>query len=121
MCGITGYIDLWSSATTRDHNQRGEVLQRMCRVITHRGPDDEGTLLKPGVALGMRRLAIIDVVGGQQPISGEDGKVTIVFNGEIYNFLELKPRLESLGHHFRTHSDTEAIVHAFEAFGPECL
>jgi len=93
----------------------------MCRVIRHRGPDDQGMMVKPGVALGMRRLAIIDLVSGNQPISGEDGSVTIVFNGEIYNFQEIKPKLESRGHTFQTHSDTEAIVHAYEEFGPECL
>jgi asparagine synthase (glutamine-hydrolysing) len=93
----------------------------MCRTIAHRGPDDQGTWLKPGVALGMRRLAIIDLVSGQQPISSEDGSVTIVFNGEIYNFQEIKPKLEARGHVFKTHSDTEAIVHAYEEYGPGCL
>jgi asparagine synthase (glutamine-hydrolysing) len=93
----------------------------MCRVIRHRGPDDQGMLLTTGVALGMRRLSIIDLVTGDQPISGEDGSVTVVFNGEIYNFLELKPQLEAKGHLFTTNSDTEAIVHAYEEFGPECL
>jgi asparagine synthase (glutamine-hydrolysing) len=92
----------------------------MCDVIRHRGPDDEGFLVKPGVALGMRRLSIIDLAGGHQPISGEDGKVTIVFNGEIYNFQELRPELEKRGHAFKTHSDTEAIVHAYEEYGAAC-
>jgi asparagine synthase (glutamine-hydrolysing) len=78
-------------------------------------------MLEPGVALGMRRLAIIDLVSGQQPISGEDGSVTIVFNGEIYNFQAIKPKLEARGHVFKTHSDTEAIVHAYEEYGPGCL
>lgn len=120
MCGITGFIDLWD-ASGRAADERAEILDRMCRVIRHRGPDDQGVMLKPGVALGMRRLSIIDVAGGHQPISGEDGSITIVFNGEIYNFLELKPSLEARGHKFSTNSDTEAIVHAFEEFGPECL
>jgi asparagine synthase (glutamine-hydrolysing) len=93
----------------------------MCQIIRHRGPDDQGTYLSDGVALGMRRLSIIDLAGGHQPISGEDGSVKIVFNGEIYNFLELKPKLQSLGHTFKTHSDTEAIVHAYEEFGPKCV
>jgi asparagine synthase (glutamine-hydrolysing) len=93
----------------------------MCQIIRHRGPDDQGTYLSDGVALGMRRLSIIDLAGGHQPISGEDGSVTIVFNGEIYNFLELKPKLQALGHTFKTHSDTEAIVHAYEEFGPKCV
>src|SRR6478672_1013109 len=112
MCGIAGYIDFWDSTSVRTAEERTLILDRMCRVITHRGPDDQGTTLKQGVALGMRRLSIIDLSGGHQPISGEDGSVTIVFNGEIYNFLELKPKLEALGHTFKTHSDTEAIVHA---------
>jgi asparagine synthase (glutamine-hydrolysing) len=120
MCGIAGFIDLQSS-TSLGAEQRGEVLDRMCRVISHRGPDDQGTMLEPGVALGMRRLSIIDVAGGHQPISGENGDVTIVFNGEIYNYRDLVPELEQLGHTFRTRSDTEAIVHAYEQFGPECV
>src|SRR6266496_857766 len=119
MCGITGFIDLW---TTKGRQQeRSRVLDVMCRVIRHRGPDDQGVLIKDGVALGMRRLSIIDLAGGQQPISGEDGSATVVFNGEIYNFLELKQHLQSRGHVFRTHSDTEAIVHAYEEYGASCV
>jgi asparagine synthase (glutamine-hydrolysing) len=121
MCGIAGYIDLWDAGEAREVEERSAVLDRMCRIIRHRGPDDQGVMLKPGIALGMRRLSIIDLAGGHQPISGEDDSVTIVFNGEIYNFLELKPQLEALGHTFSTHSDTEAIVHAYEEFGPDCL
>src|SRR5262249_22009122 len=121
MCGIVGFIDRWDVRKTHARELRGRALDRMCRTITHRGPDDQGTLLKPGVALGMRRLAIIDLLSGQQPISGEDGSVTIVFNGEIYNFQEIKPKLEARGHVFKTHSDTEAIVHAYEQYGPDCL
>src|SRR5262252_10714667 len=101
MCGIAGFIDLWDSSHAQGAGERAEILERMCRVIRHRGPDNQGTLLKPGVALGMRRLAIIDLVSGQQPISGEDGSVTIVFNGEIYNFQEIKPKLEARGHVFK--------------------
>ena len=121
MCGIAGFIDLWDSGPQRLRDDRGAILERMCRVIRHRGPDDQGLTVRNGVALGMRRLAIIDLVSGNQPMSGEDGSVTIVFNGEIYNFQEIKPKLESRGHIFQTHSDTEAIVHAYEEFGPECL
>ncbi len=121
MCGITGFVDLWDSGESRALAERSAILDRMCRIITHRGPDDQGVMLERGVALGMRRLSIIDLAGGHQPISGEDGSVTIVFNGEIYNFLEIKPQLEARGHRFKTHSDTEAIVHAFEEFGPDCL
>jgi len=121
MCGIAGFIDLWASRQTRAPEERASILDAMCRTMTHRGPDDQGVWLTTGVALGMRRLAIIDLVSGQQPISGEDGSVTIVFNGEIYNFQELKPELEASGHTFRTHSDTEAIVHAYEESGAEGL
>ena len=120
MCGIAGFVDLWDRKAAGPEN-RQEILARMCRIIRHRGPDDQGLMVKTGVALGMRRLAIIDLVSGNQPMSGEDGSVTIVFNGEIYNFQELQPKLESRGHKFQTHSDTEAIVHAYEEFGPECL
>ena len=121
MCGIAGFIDLWDTQKSRGQEERAQILDAMCRIITHRGPDDQGTMLQDGVALGMRRLSIIDLAGGHQPISGEDGSVTIVFNGEIYNFLDLQPRLESLGHQFQTRSDTEAIVHAYEQFGAACL
>ena len=121
MCGITGFIDYWDTGDRSSTDERAAILDRMCRIITHRGPDDQGTFVTQGVGLGMRRLSIIDLVSGHQPISGEDGSVTIVFNGEIYNFLELKPQLEAHGHRFMTHSDTEAIVHAYEEFGPECV
>jgi asparagine synthase (glutamine-hydrolysing) len=125
MCGIAGAV--WD-----DPNKAVEraTLQRMIDVLRHRGPDGEGVHtaegrcqpggdLTLGVALGHRRLAIIDVAGGQQPLSNEDGSVWIVFNGEIYNFRELRRRLEGAGHRFRTHSDTEAIVHLYEDEGPE--
>src|ERR1700752_5506800 len=120
MCGIAGFIDLWD-ASGRAVEDRAQILDRMCRVIRHRGPDDHGVMLEPGVALGMRRLSISHLGGGHQPISGEDGSVTIVFNGEIYNFLELKRDLEAYGHKFKTNSDTETIVHGYEEFGAECL
>ena len=120
MCGIAGFVDLWGRRA-RGLEEREAILERMCRIIRHRGPDDQGMMVRTGVALGMRRLAIIDLVSGNQPMSGEDGSVTIVFNGEIYNFQEIKPKLESRGHTFHTHSDTEAIVHGYEEFGPDCL
>ncbi|HEY2962920.1 MAG TPA: asparagine synthase (glutamine-hydrolyzing) [Pyrinomonadaceae bacterium] len=119
MCGIAGFIDYWDTQRG-DSGARGSLLKDMCDVIRHRGPDDDGFLLKDGVALGMRRLSIIDLAGGAQPISGEDGSVTIVFNGEIYNFQELRPELEKRGHTFKTHSDTETIVHAYEEYGTAC-
>ncbi|HKN82200.1 MAG TPA: asparagine synthase (glutamine-hydrolyzing), partial [Pyrinomonadaceae bacterium] len=119
MCGIAGFIDFWDR-NGNDSFERARLLKRMCDCIRHRGPDDEGFLLKHGVALGMRRLSIIDLAGGHQPISGEDGSVTIVFNGEIYSFQELRVELEKRGHIFKTNSDTEAIVHAYEEYGPAC-
>jgi asparagine synthase (glutamine-hydrolysing) len=121
MCGITGFIDQWDATKTRGADERAQILDRMCRVITHRGPDDQGVLVQPGVALGMRRLSIIDLSGGHQPISNEDGSVTIVFNGEIYNYRELQSLLQSRGHEFKTNSDTETIVHAYEEFGASCV
>src|SRR5262245_18224287 len=111
MCGIAGVVDLERHS---EADAARAILDRLCQVIAHRGPDHQGSYVNRGVALGMRRLSIIDLAGGHQPISGEDSSVTIVFNGEIYNFLELKPKLQALGHTFKTHSDTEAIVHAYE-------
>jgi asparagine synthase (glutamine-hydrolysing) len=92
----------------------------MCDAIRHRGPDEDGFYLKDSVGLAMRRLAIIDLKGGQQPMHNEDRTVWIVFNGEIYNYKELRAELEKLGHRFYTDSDTEAIVHAYEAYGADC-
>lgn len=118
MCGIAGFIGVDRQVTGA---QRERVLDRMCRVMTHRGPDDQGLMLKEAVALGMRRLSIIDLAGGHQPISGCGGTVTVVFNGEIYNYRELQRELEARGHHFQTHSDTETIVHAYEEYGVACV
>ena len=117
MCGIAGFID--HSFSVRE--ERLAILDRMCRTMIHRGPDDQGLKLIGSAALGMRRLSIIDLVGGRQPMSGEDGSVTVISNGEIYNFRELRERLEALGHRFQTNSDTEAIVHGYEEFGPSCV
>ena len=119
MCGIAGFVDL-QQRLPRD--EAAATLEQMCRVIAHRGPDDQGTMqTDDGAHLGMRRLSIIDLAGGHQPISNEDGTVSIVFNGEIYNYCELQPELEARGHHFQTHSDTEVIVHSYEEFGPACV
>jgi asparagine synthase (glutamine-hydrolysing) len=118
MCGIAGFVNTNDAPPARE---RSAVLERMCRVITHRGPDDQGTLVADSIALGMRRLSIIDLAGGHQPISNEDDTISIVFNGEIYNFKELHAELEARGHVFRTHSDTEAIVHAYEEYGAACV
>src|SRR6266446_4978297 len=121
MCGIAGLVYIQEASKARSEEERAQILESMCRVITHRGPDDQGVLLKNGVALGMRRLSIIDLAGGHQPISNEEEAVTIVFNGEIYNYRELQTILQSRGHRFRTNCDTEAIVHAYEEFGGSCV
>src|SRR6266576_3822546 len=121
MCGIAGFIDFWDTTKVREREDRARILENMCEVIRYRGPDDSGSFIKDGVALGMRRLSIIDLAGGHQPISGEDGSAIIIFNGEIYNFRELQPQLEGRGHVFRTRSDTEAIVHAYEEYGNACV
>jgi asparagine synthase (glutamine-hydrolysing) len=118
MCGIAGFV---SNAAAPEARARELVLDEMCRVIRHRGPDDQGTMLADNVALGMRRLSIIDLAGGHQPISNEDGSATIVFNGEIYNYRELQKELTARGHRFQTNSDTEAIIHAYEEYGPACV
>ena len=98
-----------------------ELIGRMCDVITHRGPDDAGYYVKDGLAIGMRRLSIIDVATGHQPISNEDGSVWIVFNGEIYNFAELRADLIARGHTFQTRTDTETIIHLYEEEGERCV
>src|SRR5882757_8708630 len=108
MCGIAGIIG------RKDEAVISEQVRRMTDTIVHRGPDDEGIHVRGNVGLGMRRLSIIDLSGGRQPIYNEDGTVAVVFNGEIYNFLELRQELEGRGHQFRTHSDTEVIVHLYE-------
>ncbi len=122
MCGIAGFIERNTESDSLDgHQERSALLDRMCRVIRHRGPDDQGTMVLGGVALGMRRLSIIDLAGGHQPINGCDDQATVVFNGEIYNYRELQRELEARGHRFHTHSDTEAIVHAYEEYGAACV
>jgi asparagine synthase (glutamine-hydrolysing) len=113
MCGIAG---LASSGALPVSLQQ---LQRMCNAMVHRGPDDAGYLVDPGVAIGMRRLSIIDLAGGHQPIFNEDDSIAVVFNGEIYNYQELRAQLSARGHHFKTASDTEVIVHLWEDFGAE--
>ncbi|MGH9708700.1 MAG: asparagine synthase (glutamine-hydrolyzing), partial [Candidatus Acidiferrales bacterium] len=116
MCGIAGIVGKDASAEVA----LAEV-RRMCDQIVHRGPDDEGTFVQGRVGLGMRRLSIIDLSTGHQPIHNEDQSVWIVFNGEIYNFQELRPELEKRGHRFYTHTDTEAIVHLYEEYGADCV
>jgi asparagine synthase (glutamine-hydrolysing) len=116
MCGIAGIV----SAQSGDRID-AETIHRMCQSIVHRGPDDEGLFVKDGTGLGMRRLSIIDVAGGHQPVFNEDKTIWIVYNGETYNFPELRRDLESRGHRFSTHSDTEVIVHLYEEMGAECV
>ncbi len=117
MCGIAGFI-----AETRERaDERLARLKAMCGTIVHRGPDEEGVAIKGRAAMGMRRLSIIDLATGQQPIYNTDRTKLIVFNGEIYNFRELRAELESLGYRFKTNSDTEAIIHAYDAFGEKCV
>jgi len=116
MCGIAGFIDV-----QRNSDDAEQLIDRMCKVIRHRGPDDQGVWVGDGVALGMRRLAIIDLAGGHQPIFNEDQSILVVFNGEIYNYRELQKELVERGHHFRTKSDTETIVHAYEEYGDDCV
>jgi len=116
MCGITGIFD------TRGHAAIDRAtLQRMNDSQLHRGPDEGSLHLEPGVGLGHRRLSIIDIATGQQPLFNEDGSVVVVFNGEIYNYQALIPELQALGHVFHTKSDTECIVHAWESWGPDCV
>lgn len=115
MCGISGIFDL--SGTPID----ASLLSRMTLTMAHRGPDGTGQFIDGEVGLGHRRLSIIDVEGGDQPIGNEDRSIQVVFNGEIYNFLELRDELERMGHVFRTRTDTEVIVHAYEEWGRDCV
>jgi asparagine synthase (glutamine-hydrolysing) len=125
MCGIAGFAETSSHPAAFSREHRRELLHRMCDVIRHRGPDDEGLLVEDGpdhcVALGMRRLSIIDLSTGHQPIHNEDRTVWIVFNGEIYNFQQLRRQLEEAGHRFYTATDTETIVHAYEEWGASSI
>jgi len=116
MCGIAGVV-----SATRESNITEALVHHMCEQIVYRGPDDEGVHVADGAGLGMRRLSIIDLSGGHQPVFNEDRSSWIVFNGEIYNFPDLRPELESRGHRFRTHSDTEVIIHLYEDMGADCV
>lgn len=116
MCGFTGILHF---------EAQGEIdaglLRCMNDAIAYRGPDGDGFHVEPGVGLGHRRLSVVDVAGGGQPMYNEDETVVIVFNGEIYNFPQLRPELQALGHVFRNRCDTEAVIHAWESWGPDCL
>jgi len=115
MCGICGVVGMQRSGLAED------ITRRMMGALLHRGPDEDGLLVVPSAALGMRRLSIIDLPGGRQPVFNEARNVAVVFNGEIYNFAQLRKTLEGRGHTFRTHSDTEVIVHAYEEWGEQSL
>lgn len=115
MCGITGFVNADRRPASR------ELIERMNAAITHRGPDEDGFYLNDNVALAMRRLSIIDLASGRQPIRNADGTKWIVFNGEIYNYQDLRADLESRGHRFYTNSDTEAIIHLYDEYGVDCL
>jgi len=115
VCGIAGVIG--RSGEQVDATE----VHRMCQTIVHRGPDDEGIYVRGPVGLGMRRLSIIDLSGGHQPIHNEDKSIWVVYNGEIYNFPELRKELEARGHQFYTRSDTEIIVHLYEEMGADCI
>lgn len=117
MCGICGVVEKAGAGL----EERQALMRNMLKVIRHRGPDDSGAYFDEGVSLGVNRLSIIDIPGGHQPLSNEDGTVHIVFNGEIYNFPKLRQRLLGKGHCFKTNSDTEVIVHLYEDMGAECV
>ncbi len=116
MCGIAGVV-----SSSRESNITEGLVRHMCDQIVYRGPDDEGIYVADGAGLGMRRLSIIDLAGGHQPVFNEDRSAWIVFNGEIYNFPELRPELEKRGHRFYTKTDTEVIIHLYEEMGADCV
>src|SRR3954471_17647466 len=114
MCGIAGKID-FGGAVERD------VVERMCAVIEHRGPDSRGLRTEAGAAIGAQRLAIIDIAHGDQPVTNEDGTVIAALNGEIYNFSALRDRLIAAGHRFRSYVDTEVLAHLYEEHGEQMV
>jgi len=116
MCGIAGVV-----SATRESNITEALVHHMCEQIVYRGPDDEGLYVADGAGLGMRRLSIIDLSGGHQPVFNEDRSAWIVYNGEVYNFPELRPELEKRGHRFYTKTDTEVIIHLYEEMGADCV
>lgn len=116
MCGITGYWNFRSGQPAT-----ASCIRAMTRCLVHRGPDDEGYWIEGSLAMGIRRLKVVDLEGGRQPMANEDGSIRVVFNGEIYNHAELRRELERRGHQFRTRSDAEAIVHAYEEWDADCV
>ncbi len=119
MCGITGWANL--DPRTPPPNGAEDLLRSMCERMIHRGPDSEGYLIDEGIGLGMRRLAIIDLITGEQPVFNEDESVAVILNGEIYNYRELRANLETRGHRFRSASDTEILPHLYEEYGREMV
>lgn len=115
MCGIAGYINF-----DREKNASQETIKKMTDIISHRGPDGEGIYIDRNLGFGHRRLSIIDLATGDQPMFSEDKSIALIFNGEIYNYIELREELKSLGHIFRTTSDTEVIIHAYQEWGTNC-
>ncbi len=116
MCGICGQYNYKDNSPVS-----AETINRMMDSIVHRGPDDEGKYINGSLGLGFRRLSIIDLVGGHQPMWDREKTVCVIFNGEIYNFPELKQELETLGHYFQTKSDTEVIIHGYKQWGVDVL
>src|SRR4051794_3298867 len=114
MCGITGYVSVQPTDTP-------SIIERMTHTIRHRGPDDFGYYRAAWAQLGFRRLAIMDVSGGHQPMGNEDDSLCIIFNGEIFNHSDRRPALEQAGHRYANRSDTETILHASEEYGPDCV
>src|SRR6476660_3269469 len=118
MCGITGWINL---DTNRPSHDAGGVLHSMCETIVHRGPNSEGIWTDDTVALGMRRLSVIDLETGDQPVFSEDKSVVVMMNGELYNYREIRAELEKAGFKFVTKSDTEILPHLYEKYGDDFL
>src|SRR6266576_4741347 len=116
MCGICGQFNF-----AGDEPVEPEIVRRMTDSIAHRGPDDEGYFFSGRLGLGFRRLSIIDLAGGHQPMSDSEETVWLIFNGEIYNYRELRAELQSEGHQFRTNSDTEVIIHGYKQWGADVL
>ena len=116
MCGICGHLN-----SERDRPMNAALLIRMNQTLQHRGPNDEGFYADGNISMAMRRLSVIDLVGGKQPVTNEDGTVAVTFNGEIYNFKQLRTELIQAGHRFATNSDTEVIVHAYEQWDDDAL
>src|SRR6266404_2926552 len=116
MCGITGWVNLKKS-TLKDHTK--SVLHSMCETIVHRGPNSEGIWMDDRVALGMRRLSIIDLKTGDQPVFSEDKSIIVMMNGELYNYREVRDKLEKKGHKFITQTDTEIVPHLYQEYGDD--